>query len=238
MSNPTFADGSVNPDGSNEPEIKEANVSSQPTLSDEELQLQKEQEKAKNLKKALEQATQETDKILNQLREKREGKKVLKNELDELDELDNKPSNKDSEIKQIVQDHLEELKQEPRRKGLSIFFNKYPEIVSDSELQTKLMQRYHQIKESNEMDTELIVRDLESAYFSLRGAEMLKTQMNNDFTSEQFSIGARYTGATQVGTSSTSGSNIDRATFKAVQDLSHLGMTVERARELKKKGYL
>jgi hypothetical protein len=238
MSNPNFANGSVNPDGSNEPEIKDANVSSEPTLTDEELQLQKEEEKVQNMKKALEHSTRKYEEIKSQVKQIRDETKVLNNELKELEQSQNISTNETSNLEQLVEARLEILKQEPRQKALSVFFNQYPEIVQDETLQTKLMQRYHQIKESNEMDPELIIRDLESSYFSLRGVEILKRQVNNDFSTEQFSVGARYTGTSQVGVSSTTNINLDRKVYKAVQDLSHLGITPEKARELKKKGYL
>lgn len=238
MSNPNFANGSVNPDGSNEPEIKDANVSSEPTLTDEELQLQKEEEKVQNMKKALEHSTRKYEEIKSQVKQIRDETKVLNNELKELEQSQNISTNETSNLEQLVEARLEILKQEPRQKALSVFFNQYPEVVQDETLQTKLMQRYHQIKESNEMDPELIIRDLESSYFSLRGVEILKRQVNNDFSTEQFSVGARYTGTAQVGVSSTTNNNLDRQVYKAVQDLSHLGITPEKARELKKKGYL
>lgn len=238
MSNLNFADGSVNPDGSNEPEIKDANVNSEPTLSDEELQLQKEEEKAQNMAKALEHATRKYEEIKSQVKQVRDETKVLNNELKELEQSQNTSTSETSNLEQLVEARLEVLKQEPRQKAFSVFFNKYPEVVQDEALQTKLVQRYHQIKESNEMDPELIVRDLESSYFSLRGAEILKKQINSDFSTEQFSVGARYTGTAQVGVSSTTDNNLDRQAYKAAQDLSHLGITPEKARELKKKGYL
>lgn len=240
MSNDTIANGSVNPEGSNEPKIEDQNINQDSNLSDEELQLQKEQEKLQNIQKALEHTTQQYEALKSQLQTTRGMTKELKSELKEL-EQDKEPessSTKDS-VQAIVQEQLEALKKEPRQKAFSIFFNKYPDTVQDSELQTKLIQRYNQIKESNEIDPDLIVRDLESAYFSLRGAEILKKQVANDFSNEQFSIGARYTGATQMGAISASDStSLDRNTYKAAQDLSHLGITPEKIRTLKKKGYL
>jgi len=240
MSNEPIVNGNVNPDGSNEPKIEDKNINQDSNLSDEELQLQKEQEKLQNIQKALEHTTQQYEAFKSQLQTKRSMTKDLKSELKELDQ-DNEPvssSTKDS-VQAIVQEQLEALKKEPRQKAFSIFFNKYPDTVQDSELQTKLIQRYNQIKESNEIDPDLIVRDLESAYYSLRGAEIVRKQMNNDFSNEQFSVGSRFTGATQMNAISTADStSIDRTTFKAAQDMSSLGITPERVRELKKKGYL
>jgi chromosome segregation ATPase len=237
MSNEPIANGSVNPNGSNEPKIEDKNIDSVSTLSDEELQLQKEQEKLQNIQKALEHTTQQYETLKSQLQTTRGMTKDLKSELKEL-EQDKEPESssiKDS-VQTIVQEQLESLKVEPRKKAFSTFFNKYPETVQDSELQTKLAHRYEQIKESNEMDTELILRDLESAYFSLRGAEIIKQQVANDYSSEQFSIGSRYTGATQMSAISTTNSNsIDKGLRKAAEDLR---MPIEKVIELKKKGYL
>ena len=163
--------------------------------------------------------------------------KDLKSELKELeqDKESESSSTKDS-VQAIVQEQLEALKVEPRKKAFSTFFNKYPETVQDSELQTKLIQRYNQIKESNEIDSDLIVKDLESAYFSLRGAEIIRQQVANDYSNEQFSVGSRYTGATQISAISTTNSNsIDKGLRKAAEELR---MPIEKVVELKKKGYL
>lgn len=237
MSNDTIANGSVNPNGSNEPKIEDQNINQDSNLSDEELQLQKEQEKLQNIQKALEHTTQQYEALKSQLQTTRGMTKDLKSELKEL-EQDKEPESssiKDS-VQTIVQEQLEALKVEPRRKAFSTFFNKYPETVQDSELQTKLIQRYNQIKESNEIDSDLIVKDLESAYFSLRGAEIIRQQVTNDYSNEQFSVGSRYTGATQMSAISTTNSNsIDRGLRKAAEELR---MPIEKVVELKKKGYL
>lgn len=237
MSNDTIANGSVNPQGSNEPKIEDQNINQDSNLSDEELQLQKEQEKLQNIQKALEHTTQQYEALKSQLQTTRGMTKDLKSELKEL-EQDKQPESlsiKDS-VQTIVQEQLEALKVEPRKKAFSSFFNKYPETVQDSELQTKLIQRYNQIKESNEIDSDLIVKDLESAYFSLRGAEIIRQQVANDYSNEQFSVGSRYTGATQMSAISTTNSNsIDKGLRKAAEELR---MPIEKVVELKKKGYL
>jgi hypothetical protein len=238
-----IANGGVIPQGSNEPKIEEkADVKTEPTLTAEELQLQKEQEKVQNIAKAIEKTTQEYEALQEQLRQKRSEKKVVKQELskEEPDEEEDNaiPLETSSEtIKQLVNDQLEVFKKEPRQKAFSQFFNKYPEITQDEALRTKLIDRYEKIKESNEVDADLILKDLEASYYSLRGAEIIKQQIQYDGFSEQVSVGSRFTGSSAVGSTSSS-TQIDRATLKAATEMSSLGITPERARELKKKGYL
>ena len=71
----------------------------------------------------------------------------------------------------------------------------------------------------------------------MRGAEILKQQVQYDGFSEQVSVGSRFTGSSTVGSTSSS-TQLDRATLQAAQSMSSLGITPERAKELKKKGYL
>jgi hypothetical protein len=239
-----IANGGVIPNGSNEPKIEDkADVKTEPTLTAEELQLQKEQEKVQNIAKALEKTTQEYEALQEQLRQKRSEKKVVKQELskdepdDEEEDIANPLVPSSEDIKQLVNDQLEVFKKEPRQKAFSQFFNKYPEITQDEALRTKLIDRYEKIKESNEVDADLILKDLEASYYSLRGAEIIKQQIQYDGFSEQVSVGSRFTGSSAVGSTSSS-TQIDRATLKAATEMSSLGITPERARELKKKGYL
>lgn len=236
-----IANGGVIPQGSNEPKIEDKpEATPTPTLSEEELQLQKEEEKKRNIAKALEKTTQEYEALQEQLRQKRDAKKVVKQELnkEELDDEEDKTSSDPSlDIKQLVNEQLEVFKKEPRQKAFNQFFNKYPEVTQDEALRTKLIDRYEKIKESNEVDSDLILRDLEASYYSLRGAEIIKQQVQYDGFSEQLSVGSRFTGSSAVGTTPGS-TSVDRATIQAAQSMSHLGITPERVRELKKKGLL
>lgn len=235
-----IANGGVIPDGSNEPKIEDKpEATPAPTLTDEELQLQKEEEKARNIAKALEKATQKYEEIKNKVQDTRDATKVLNEELKNSENSEEaKPTTPvNDELKQLFQEQLEILKKEPRQKAFSQFFNKYPEVTQDEAFQTKLIDRYEKIKESNEVDAELILKDLESSYYSLRGAEILKQQVQYDGFSEQVSVGSRFTGSSTVG-STASSTQVDRVTLQTAQSMSHLGITPERVRELKKKGYL
>lgn len=190
-----IANGGVIPEGEGTPtENPEQKADGQ--LTAEELALKQAEEKKANMQKAIEQANSEYETLREQLKGTRQKVKELKTSPEEPE--DTQP---DQDVNALVQAELEKLKAEPRKQAISKFISSH-EDLADETLRKEVLRRYELLKSSTEMNVEDILRDLNSAYMSLKGSDMLKNYQEMQSQEGLFMAGARV-GGIPTGTNPT-----------------------------------
>lgn len=205
------------------------NVKSQ--IESQEALLAKEQERLANLDKAVKEASDKANEKLAELRDLRGVTKAVK-EVATEEGADPAPvTTSDTAIEQ-----LNRIKEANRKKAFQKFFESNPELAQDENKVNQLVDRYNRLKSTEEFDTQDVLNDIQSAYYSIEGPNLASRQAVDSFNTNQFLAGSRTFSGTPVG--ANSGPSLSREEMDAVNRLSKIGITAERVLELKKKGYL
>lgn len=206
-----IANGGVNPES--EGTLTENTTQTTDTqLTAEELALKQAEEKKVNMQKAIEQVNSEYEALRDQLKSQREKVKELKNSKPEkIETYEN--------VNDLVQAELEKLKAEPRKQAISKFIAGH-EDLADETLRKEVLRRYELLKSSTEMNVEDILRDLNSAYMSLKGSELLSTYQSMQSQEGMFMAGARISGAPTI--SKVSNFNPTKEDIAAAQTIANL----------------
>jgi multidrug efflux pump subunit AcrA (membrane-fusion protein) len=205
------------------------NVKSQ--IESQEALLAKEQERLANLDKAVKEATDKANEKLAELRDLRGVTKAVKDIATEEGADPAPVTTSDTAIEQ-----LNRIKESNRKKAFQKFFESNPELAQDENKVNQLVDRYNRLKSTEEFDTQDVLNDIQSAYYSIEGPNLASRQAVDSFNTTQFLAGSRTFSGTPVG--AQSGPSLSREEIDAVNRLSKIGITAERVLELKKKGYL
>lgn len=208
------------------------NVNSQ--IESKEALLAKEQERLANLDKAVKEASDKANERLAELRDLREVTKAVKEVSTEEGENPAPTTTKQSSDTAIEQ--LDRIKESNRKKAFQKFFESNPEVAQDENKVNQLVDRYNRLKSTEEFDTQDVLNDIQSAYYSIEGPNLVNKQAVDNFNTSQFLAGSRTFSGTPVG--AQSGPSLSREEMEAVNRLSKIGITADRVLELKKKGYL